>query len=157
MEEKTEVLIEKIKTGDVEAALLAVPVEEDQLVYEELFTEEFFLALSAGHELAGHKSVSLDDISPREPAAAGGGALSAHPGAGGLHPGGAHGKIRNFAPPAWKPLRQMVAANVGMTLMPAFAIREQEGVVYLPFSGEVTKSDHWVILPQKFGAQKTAV
>ena len=62
VEEKTEVLVEKIKTGVIEAALMAMPVKEDLLDHESLFSEKFLLALPAGHPLASRRQIKLEDI-----------------------------------------------------------------------------------------------
>ncbi|WP_417317514.1 LysR substrate-binding domain-containing protein [Emcibacter sp.] len=135
VEEKTEVLVEKIKAGDIEAAMLAVPVEEDQLDHEVLFTEKFLLALPAGHDLARRKTVSFDDIRHES-------LLLLEEGhclrTQALEVCTLVGARENteFRATSLETLRQMVAANVGMTLMPEFAVREQEGVVYRPFASD---------------------
>ena len=55
IEEKTAVLIEKLRHGDIDAALLALPVRDDYLVTQPLFDDEFLLAVSPEHPLAQEK------------------------------------------------------------------------------------------------------
>ncbi|MFC7050239.1 LysR substrate-binding domain-containing protein [Emcibacter nanhaiensis] len=136
VEEKTEVLVEKIKAGEVEAAMLAIPVEEEQLDSEELFTEEFLLALPADHRLAGHTSVSFNDIRNESLLLLEEGHCLRTQALKVCTLVGAR-ENTEFRATSLETLRQMVAASVGMTLMPEFAVREQEGVVYLPFTGDV--------------------
>ena len=49
VEEKTHVLIERLLEGKLDAAFLALPVEEDELEYGEIFSEEFFVGVSPRH------------------------------------------------------------------------------------------------------------
>ncbi|WP_321392404.1 LysR substrate-binding domain-containing protein [Emcibacter sp.] len=135
VEEKTEILTEKIKAGEIEAALLAVPVEEDQLDYEELFTEKFLLALPERHDLARRKSISLDDIRHESLLLLEEGHCLRMQALEVCTLVGAR-ENTEFRATSLETLRQMVAADVGMTLMPEFAVREQEGVVYRPFAGD---------------------
>jgi LysR family hydrogen peroxide-inducible transcriptional activator len=53
VEEKTEVLHEKLRGGRLDAAVLALPVLDDALEGEPVFREDFLLAVPAGHRLAG--------------------------------------------------------------------------------------------------------
>ena len=53
VEEKTPVLLDQVRTGVLDAAVLALPVDEDSLEVEPLFREDFVLAVPAGHPLAG--------------------------------------------------------------------------------------------------------
>lgn len=52
VEEKTPRLIERLKEGSLDAAVLALPVVEESLVAEPLFREDFLLAMPVGHPLA---------------------------------------------------------------------------------------------------------
>lgn len=52
VEEKTDTLLEKLREGAIDCALIALPVEDDALEHIELFFEPFFLAVPEGHELA---------------------------------------------------------------------------------------------------------
>lgn len=121
-EEKTEQLIEHLRSGRLDAAILAEPVEDDQLVRHHLFTEPFVLALPSGHpldasgplnvdELQGHTVLLLEDgHCLRDQALEVCQLASANE-----KPG--------FRATSLETLRQMVAANVGMTLLPVLAVK----------------------------------
>lgn len=52
-----------LRSGDVDVALLWLPVEESDLtVATAAFTEPIVLMVAPGHELAGRRSVSLDEL-----------------------------------------------------------------------------------------------
>jgi LysR family hydrogen peroxide-inducible transcriptional activator len=52
VEEKTEVVHQRLRAGTLDVGVLARPVHDDQLHEEVLFDEEFVLAVPADHELA---------------------------------------------------------------------------------------------------------
>ena len=52
IEEKTDTLIEQLKQGELDAALLALPINEDTLQYEHLFEDVFKLAVATDNPLA---------------------------------------------------------------------------------------------------------
>src|SRR5574337_453601 len=59
VEEKTEVLLRLLREGKLDAAVLALPVHDDQLHTEFLFEEPFVLAAPLDHPLARQKSLKL--------------------------------------------------------------------------------------------------
>src|SRR3546814_4400846 len=62
VEEKSDVLLERLHEGRLDAALLALPVNDDQLHVEFLFEEPFVLAVPEMHALAQRDSLSLKDL-----------------------------------------------------------------------------------------------
>lgn len=62
MEEKTEAIITKLMEGKLDAALLALPVEHDQLQYAPIFDDPFKLAVPKGHALATREFIDDQDI-----------------------------------------------------------------------------------------------
>lgn len=52
VEDKTPVLLEQLRTGRLDAAVLALPVDDDALEVHPLFREDFVLAVPATHRLA---------------------------------------------------------------------------------------------------------
>jgi LysR family hydrogen peroxide-inducible transcriptional activator len=52
VEEKSPELLQQLRDGALDAAVLAEPVEDTQLVQEYLFSEDFVLAVPADHSLA---------------------------------------------------------------------------------------------------------
>lgn len=61
-EETTGRLVEMLAHGDVDLAILALPVRGENLHIEPLFTEELLAVLPAGHALVGKTQVSLLDL-----------------------------------------------------------------------------------------------
>jgi LysR family hydrogen peroxide-inducible transcriptional activator len=55
VEEKTAVLVERLKTGQLDAAFLALPIKEEGLESGIIFSEEFLLGVSSSHPLAKRK------------------------------------------------------------------------------------------------------
>jgi LysR family hydrogen peroxide-inducible transcriptional activator len=51
-EEKTEAALAQLRDGRLDVAVLALPVDDDQLHSEPLFSEDFVLAVPTGHPLA---------------------------------------------------------------------------------------------------------
>ena len=100
-EEKTEDLLAMLQSGQLDAALLALPINAEGLEIEVLFEEPFVLALPDNHSLAAHERV-------------------------------------DFHATSMETLRQMVAADVGITLMPLLSVKPPiaatEHVVLRPFA-----------------------
>lgn len=61
-EDQTARLVERLRRGEVDAALMAVPVDAPDLRYVELFAEPFLLALPVDHPLTAKERVTLDDL-----------------------------------------------------------------------------------------------
>ena len=63
-EDVTESLLKRCSQGDIDVAILALPVTAKYLETEELFEEELLLVLPIGHPLADKKRIVLDDVEP---------------------------------------------------------------------------------------------
>ena len=61
-ENLTEQTIKSCLEGEIDVGLLALPVDDQQLVVEPLFTEELLLALSKKHPLAKKRKITMKDI-----------------------------------------------------------------------------------------------
>ncbi len=122
VEEKTETLLGQLREGRLDAALLALPVPDEQLHVEPLFEEPFLLAVPDGHPLARRKAISLDDLADQDLLLLEDGhclrdqALEVCAFAGA-------GEKTGFRATSLETLRQMVAANVGITLLPLLAVK----------------------------------
>src|SRR5574344_1980064 len=57
VEEKSDVLLARLREGKLDAVILALPLADDQLQAEFLFEEPFVLAVPAGHPLASKQSL----------------------------------------------------------------------------------------------------
>jgi LysR family transcriptional regulator, hydrogen peroxide-inducible genes activator len=62
IEEKTEHLLAALQQGELDAALLALPLPDAQFASLPLFEDPFFLAVPRNHALAQQASISLDAL-----------------------------------------------------------------------------------------------
>lgn len=134
IEEKTELLLQQLRAGVIDAALIALPIAEDDLVSKTVFKEPFFLAVPTGHLLAKKKKIAMQDLAQETLLLLDEGhcmrtqmlAVCARVNA---------KEQTNFRATSLETLRQMVIAGSGITLMPQSAITKKEkGIVYLPFT-----------------------
>lgn len=122
VEEKSPELLIRLHEGKLDAALLALPLQDDQLHCEFLFEEPFLLAVPEHHPLADRDSLSMADLANERLLLLEDGhclrdqALDVCQLAG-------SGERSGFQATSLETLRQMVAANVGVTLLPTLAIK----------------------------------
>lgn len=132
LEEKTEVLIEKLKEGRIDAAFLALPVLEEGLEHLFVFEEEFLLAVASKNSWAGRRQVTRTLLKGKDLLLLEEGhclrdqALEFCSAIG-------MGEFPDFRASSLETLRQMVAADVGMTLIPKMAAAKGGAVSYVPF------------------------
>lgn len=62
LEDKTERLLHALIAGELDVAVMALPVRDDRLHVEPLFTEPLVLAVPADHPLASKDAIRLKDI-----------------------------------------------------------------------------------------------
>lgn len=127
-EDKTENLLAALRNGQIDVALLALPLQQDDLHEQKLFDDAFVLAVPSAHELAKQKILSEADImagpllllddghclrdqvlnfckAPRTP---------------GVKTGPA-----NFRAASLRTLTELVAHGMGVTLLPAMAAKQE--------------------------------
>lgn len=63
-EQTTDELLQRCKQGEVDLAILALPIAAKHIDTEALFTEELLLTLPVGHPLEAKARVTLDDVEP---------------------------------------------------------------------------------------------
>ena len=140
VEEKTEVVLRQLREGRLDAGVLALPIHDDQLHAEFLFEEPFLLAVPENHELARRKSLTLDDLSDQSLLLLEDGHCLRDQALEVCQLAGASEKS-GFRATSLETLRQMVAANVGITLLPVLAVKapvaRSENVHLMPFRGDV--------------------
>jgi LysR family hydrogen peroxide-inducible transcriptional activator len=139
VEEKTEIVLRQLREGRLDAGVLALPIHDDQLHTEFLFEEPFVLAVPEDHALARRKALKLDDLSDQSLLLLEDGHCLRDQALEVCHLSGANEKT-GFRATSLETLRQMVAANVGITLLPALAVQppvaRSENVHLLPFRGD---------------------
>lgn len=122
VEEKSDVLLARLHEGRLDAILLALPVQDEQLHSELLFDEPFLLAVPENHPLARRDSLSLDELSDQKLLLLEDGHCLREQALDVCRLSGANEKSE-FRATSLETLRQMVAANVGITLLPTLAIK----------------------------------
>jgi len=124
LEHQTHHLVELLKSGEIDVGILALPIPVERLVTRVLYTESFQVALPPDHRLAKRRRLSLDDLDGETLLLLEDGhclrdqALEACRLA----------KVReapDFRATSLETLRQMVAAGVGITLLPSLAVDQQ--------------------------------
>jgi len=136
-EYQTAPMLEKLKGGELDLGILALPVELEGLEARELFPETFTVALPERHRLAKRERVQIADLEGetlllleeghclRDQALE----VCSRVGA---------GESQDFRATSLETLRQMVATGAGVTLLPELATQgaygDARGVVVLPFA-----------------------
>lgn len=122
VEEKTEVILRELREGKLDAGILALPIHDQQLHVEKLFDEPFVLAVPEGNALARHTSIQLDDLADQNLLLLEEGHCLRDQALEVCQLAGA-GEKSGFRATSLETLRQMVAANVGITLLPVLAVK----------------------------------
>ena len=145
VEEKSDVLLEQLHQGTLDAACLALPIpEQSKLTHSFLFDDPFLLATPSNHPLAQSSHIHLSDIRD-EPVLL-------------LEEGHClraqaleicqmqyvqqNHHTQDFRATSLETLRHMVAGGVGITLMPRLAITppaQNSRVLYIPFAPPIPK------------------
>ena len=139
IEEKTEQVIRMLREGSLDVGLLAMPLHEESLHAEFLFEEPFVLAVPDDHPLAHRKArLKLADLEDESLLLLEDGHCLRAQALELCQLAGAGEKVGVRAT-SLETLRQMVAANVGITLLPTLAIKTPEArtdkVQLLEFAG----------------------
>ncbi|WP_312767811.1 LysR substrate-binding domain-containing protein [Pseudoxanthomonas mexicana] len=122
VEEKSDVLLSRLREGKLDAGLLALPVADDQLHTEFLFEEPFVLAVPESHPLAQRGSLTLAELSHQQLLLLEDGHCLREQALDVCRLSGANEKSE-FRATSLETLRQMVAADVGITLLPTLAVK----------------------------------
>lgn len=121
-EAKTEEIVDLLRRGDLDAGVLALPIGADELEAIVLFEEEFVLAVPSGHRLAGGMGpVSTGVLEDESVLLLEDGHCLRDQALAVCRIAGAH-EHSDFRSTSLETLRQMVAAGVGITLLPRLAV-----------------------------------
>ncbi|MBS1836375.1 MAG: LysR family transcriptional regulator [Actinobacteria bacterium] len=123
VEEKTEHVLAHLVDGSLDVGVLALPVHDDGLLVEPLFTEDFLLAVPAAHPLANHDGpVDIAALAGEQLLLLEEGHCLRDQALSVCQINGASER-RGFRATSLETLRQMVAAGVGITLLPELSVR----------------------------------
>ncbi|MEK7391596.1 MAG: LysR substrate-binding domain-containing protein [Fibrobacterota bacterium] len=131
-EEPTRQLLESLRSGRVDAGILALPLENTGLDFAELWEEPFLLAVHATHPLAGQKLVETSVLEEMELLLLDDGHCLREQALEVCRSSGARERD-GFRATSLESLRHMVRSGAGTTLLPASAAREEAGLAIIPF------------------------
>ena len=140
VEEKTDVLVSRLRGGRLDAALLALPLPDESLEWTKLFDDPFFLAVSDTDPMAGRRSVRAGDLEGQSLLLLEDGHCLRDQSLAVCGVTGA-AEDADFRATTLETLRQMVLAGSGRTLMPGVAMPDNrrgmaaDGLRYVPFEG----------------------
>lgn len=135
VEEKTGQLLDMLRDGKIDAAILALPVDDAAFDVTAVFDDPFFLAVGREHALAARGFVTVDDLTGHKLLLLDEGHCLRDQALAVCHAHGAH-EDRGFRATSLETLRLMVRSDKSaMTLMPSVAIQRDDGLRYIPFEG----------------------
>jgi len=133
IEDKTATLIEKLISGEIDAALLALPVMNEFFKCEKLFDDYFRLAVQSDHELAKTQEVEQSALLSKNLLLLEEGHCLRDQALEVCSLSGAT-EEPDFRATGLETLRQMVRVGTGITLMPEIAITgNDKDISYIPF------------------------
>jgi LysR family hydrogen peroxide-inducible transcriptional activator len=158
-EYQTDPMLEKLHSGEIDVGILAFPVAMDGLDSRELYKEPFTVAVPATHKLAQRGSIKVDDLSHETLLLLEDGHCLRDQALDICSSTDVHEK-QDFRATSLETLRQMVAAGVGITLLPEFASRgaygNARGVTIKPFVKPVPTRTIGAVW-RKSSARRTAI
>lgn len=157
LEEKSPILVEKLLRGEIDAAILALPIEDETLRTEILFEDKFCLAVPKNHTLSKNKTIAMDDITHESLLLLEDGHCMRNQALQVCSLSGAK-ETAGFRATSLETLRQMVAAGSGITLIPEIAISSGKDklISYIPFSGNAPSRTIGIVW-RKSSPRKTAL
>ncbi len=142
-------LLDMLRSGELDCAILAEPFPDAGLATAPLYDEPFLVAVPAGHPLALRKSISSEELKQETMLLLGSGhcfrdqVLEVCPEFARFS-SDAEGIRKSFEGSSLETIRYMVAAGMGITVVPKLSVRtwdRSDGptaqVVYLPFDAPV--------------------
>lgn len=135
-EAQTQQLVEQLETGRLDCAILAAAPETEPFIEVPIFSEKMLLAVSEQHQWAKEKNIPMHKLTGEEMLMLDDGHCLRHQTMGYCFTAGAK-ENAHFQATSLETLRNMVAANAGITLMPELAVRNEgarKGVKYIPCS-----------------------
>ena len=145
-------LLEMLRTGEIDCAILAEPFPDTGLALAQLYDEPFYAAVPTTHPLAAHTTVSTEELKKETMLLLGAGhcfrdhVLEVCPEFARFS-SNTEGIRKSFEGSSLETIKHMVAAGMGVTLVPRLSIpkealaakpkrHEEAFVKYLPFEGD---------------------
>ena len=129
VEEKTEVLLQKLQSGEIDAAFVALPIFNESFASLKIFEEPFLLAVPRGHAFAKSKKIQAKKLRGQKLMLLEDGHWLRNQALEVCSTIGAF-EQQDFKASSLETLRQMVAVGAGITLMPKIAAQKNDKIVY---------------------------
>jgi LysR family hydrogen peroxide-inducible transcriptional activator len=133
----TEGMLNRLRAGEIDLGVLALPVDMDGLEAIKLYDEPFMVAVPATHALAKRTTIRVQDLADETLLLLEDGHCLRDQALAVCSQVGMHEK-QDFRATSLETLRQMVATGAGVTLLPELAThgayRHARGVVVRPFA-----------------------
>lgn len=140
-------LVELLRQGELDCAIMALPLPDAGLVTMPLYDEPFVVAMPASHPWASRESISAEDLKQENMLLLGSGhcfrdqVLGVCPELS-RYSDTTEGMQRTFEGSSLETIRHMVAAGIGLTVMPVTAlsmadVNESALIRYVPFEDPV--------------------
>ena len=136
-------LIELLRQGELDAAIMALPLPEQGMMIQPLYDEPFMIAMPKDHEWAKRKAISAEELKSETMLLLGNGhcfrdqVLEVCPEMARFSTTG-DGIARTFEGSSLETIRHMVASGIGLTVLPSASVPnpgDQDGMLrYVPFS-----------------------
>lgn len=123
-------LIELVKNGEIDVAILALPLPDTGLMIQPVYDEPFMVAIPKSHEWAGRKQIASEDLKKETMLLLGSGhcfrdhVLEVCPELSRFSVA-AEGMQKTFEGSSLETIRQMVASGVGVTVLPVTSVPEK--------------------------------
>jgi LysR family hydrogen peroxide-inducible transcriptional activator len=130
IEAKSDELITKLKSGELDLCLLAMPVADDNLIGEKIFSEKFLLATPKGHPFSKKSKIQIKELKKQELMLLEDGHCMRDQALEICSMVKAF-ENQDFRATSLETLRQMVANGTGITLIPEIAVRSDDKIAYV--------------------------
>src|SRR5947209_222270 len=134
-------LLDMLRTGDLDGAIMAEPFPDTGLAVAPLYDEPFMIALPKSHALAKRKAISAEELKEEKMLLLGTGhcfrdhVLEVCPEYARFS-SDAEGMRKSFEGSSLETIKYMVASGMGVTVVPQLSVPKdlQPHIVYVPFS-----------------------
>ena len=134
-------LLELLRTGELDCAIMAEPFPDTGLAIAPLYDEPFVVALPKTHPLAGREAISADELKQEKMLLLGTGhcfrdhVLEVCPEYAQFSGYGNEGMRKTFEGSSLETIKYMVASGMGVTIVPQLSVpsEPQAHIAYVPF------------------------
>jgi LysR family hydrogen peroxide-inducible transcriptional activator len=158
---QTATIIEKLDKGEIDLGILALPIEDSNLIQLSLFKEPFFMAVSGEHKLSSKKTVTLQDLRNETVLLLEDGHCLGRQALDICYTAGAK-EMENFRATSMETLRHMLLVENVITLIPQLAVNhykklKEEYIKYIPFENPKPQRNVGLVYRKTSGREEAFV